>query len=110
SIFPELPTGLGYEEDSLNLTKLGFIAKNNSFGYLYQLPLTKDMVQQLRQKNFILSINKKKERIEHVQLEDGRALDYPMYYPIDYPTKWTRDTYGPIWIPKRGATITFDKD
>ena len=24
---------------------------------------------------------------------------------MDYKTGWTRDNYGPIWIPKRGATI-----
>ena len=28
-----------------------------------------------------------------------------MYYPVDYDNGWTRDNYGPIWIPKRGATI-----
>ena len=26
-------------------------------------------------------------------------------YPVDYETGWTRDNYGPIWIPQRGATI-----
>ena len=26
-------------------------------------------------------------------------------YPLGYETGWTRDNYGPIWIPKRGATI-----
>lgn len=26
-------------------------------------------------------------------------------YPVDYQTGWTRDNYGPIWIPTKGATI-----
>ena len=26
-------------------------------------------------------------------------------YPLDAVTGWTRDNYGPIWIPKKGATI-----
>lgn len=26
-------------------------------------------------------------------------------YPVDYQTGWTRDNYGPIWIPRKGATI-----
>ncbi|MDR1555913.1 MAG: signal peptidase I [Tannerellaceae bacterium] len=26
-------------------------------------------------------------------------------YPVDYQTGWTRDNYGPIWIPSKGATI-----
>ena len=27
-------------------------------------------------------------------------------YPQNLYTKWTRDNYGPIWIPQKGATIT----
>ncbi|MDR2913217.1 MAG: S26 family signal peptidase [Tannerella sp.] len=30
-------------------------------------------------------------------------------YPIDYELGWTRDNYGPIWIPKKGATITLNE-
>ena len=30
-------------------------------------------------------------------------------YPVDYKTGWTRDNYGPIWIPKKGATIKLDE-
>jgi signal peptidase I len=26
-------------------------------------------------------------------------------YPVDYHTGWTRDNYGPLWIPAKGATI-----
>jgi signal peptidase I len=26
-------------------------------------------------------------------------------YPVDYHTGWTRDNYGPIWIPAKGSTI-----
>jgi signal peptidase I len=29
-------------------------------------------------------------------------------YPIGYEAGWTRDNYGPIWIPKRGETIPLD--
>ena len=28
-----------------------------------------------------------------------------MLYPLDAATGWTRDNYGPIWIPKKGATV-----
>lgn len=31
-------------------------------------------------------------------------------YPQNLYTKWTRDNYGPIWIPEKGATITLTKD
>lgn len=26
-------------------------------------------------------------------------------YPVGYETGWTRDNFGPLWIPKKGATI-----
>ena len=31
-------------------------------------------------------------------------------YPQNLYTKWTRDNYGPVWIPEKGATITLNKD
>ncbi|MDR0393927.1 MAG: signal peptidase I [Tannerella sp.] len=30
-------------------------------------------------------------------------------YPFDYDTGWTRDNYGPVWIPKKGATIELNR-
>jgi signal peptidase I len=30
-------------------------------------------------------------------------------YPVDYNTGWTRDNYGPLWIPKKGATIELNE-
>ncbi|MBR6466322.1 MAG: S26 family signal peptidase [Bacteroidales bacterium] len=38
--------------------------------------------------------------------------DYPdsplMLFPFDTLRRWTRDNYGPIWIPQAGATVTLD--
>ena len=31
-------------------------------------------------------------------------------YPLNGATGWTRDNYGPIWIPKRGATLKLSLD
>jgi signal peptidase I len=63
------------------------------------MPMTDEMVEKMRAKPFVLVIIKEKE-------QPGAGY----YYPLDYETGWTRDTYGPLWIPKKGATITFDKD
>jgi len=30
-------------------------------------------------------------------------------YPTGYRTGWTRDNFGPIWIPKKGETIRLDE-
>jgi signal peptidase I len=101
-----------FTADSLQLTQIGFVAKGQNFGLVYTLPLTKKMVKSLKSKPFILNVFKIKERVEtNYQLSNGKVLDaYPFYYPIDYKTGWTRDAYGPLWIPKKGTTITFDKD
>jgi len=115
-----LPENIKFTTDSIYLVReYGFVAKDNSFGIAYSLPLTKKMVETLKSKPFVLSIVKGKEIIEKMNTERGEqlvALDFPFlysssyYYPIDYDTKWTRDNYGPLWIPKKGATITFDTD
>ena len=31
-------------------------------------------------------------------------------YPLNKPTGWTTADYGPLWIPKRGATLKLDLD
>lgn len=59
---------------------------------LYYLPLTQKAVETARKLPIV-----KKVTIE----PDPKG----MYYPVDYPTGWSRDNYGPLWIPKKGATI-----
>jgi signal peptidase I len=43
--------------------------------------------------------------IEHVSGDDAGGL-----YPVNKPTGWTTDNYGPIWIPKKGETIDLNLD
>ena len=105
-----LSADIKFSADSLQLTQLGFVAKGKTFGLVYTLPLTKKMVETFKSKPFIINVFKEKERIERSETADGKIIDYPFYYPIDYPTRWTRDSYGPLWIPKKGETILFDKD
>ncbi len=31
-----------------------------------------------------------------------------LLYPLNAITGWTRDNYGPVWIPKKGATVKLD--
>ncbi|MGI6232667.1 MAG: signal peptidase I [Prevotella sp.] len=31
-------------------------------------------------------------------------------YPLNAVTGWTRDNYGPVWIPKKGATVKLTMD
>ena len=75
-------------------------ARNGNNGRLYfSIPMTAAMLEEMKAKPFVWDIIKEREL---------PGSNY--YYPLDYDSKWTRDTYGPLWIPERGATITFDTD
>lgn len=105
-----LDPAVKFRSDSLYLTQLGFKSSGKNFGKVYLLPLTKDMIKAFNAKPFIKSIVKQEERIDKIDVGNGKIIDYPFYYPINYSTRWTRDTYGPLWIPKKGETIKFDTD
>lgn len=84
--------------DSTQFEAMGFVRKNGKLGLAYQLPLTKAMIAAFKAKPYVVSVIKDK-------------VDYGMYYPITIKNKsWGRSNYGPIWIPRKGATLRFDKD
>lgn len=69
------------------------------FGPAYELPLTEDGAQLVKQMPFIRQIQKVETQ------PDSSGLNvFP--YSSDY--HWSRDNYGPIWMPKKGVTITLD--
>ncbi len=65
----------------------------------YDLPLTKKMLE-------TLSANKK--LVSHIVMEPEMFTG--QMYPLNLYTKWDRNNYGPIWIPKKGATIKLTED
>lgn len=86
--------------DSLSLASINLQSRKGNNGRVYfNIPLTGEMIAELKAKPFVWDIVKEKER---------PGMGY--YYPLDYDSEWTRDTFGPLWIPKKGATITFDSD
>ena len=63
----------------------------NTQGYM---PLTNHAVEELK---------KLPDIVESVELnKDANDLDI---YPLNGNMHWTRDNYGPIWIPKKGESI-----
>ena len=67
------------------------MASLSQYGYL---PLTKRAV---------MALAKRKDLVASIKLNtDAQTGDL---YPLDGYTGWTRDNYGPIWIPKKGATV-----
>ena len=86
--------------DSLSMAKMGLRIEGDKKGKLYYgIPMTDKMLSELKAKPFVWSVIKETE-------PKGSGL----YYPLDYQQDWTRDTFGPMWIPKKGATINFDTD
>src|SRR5574344_28478 len=68
------------------------------------LALTQDELIKLRGLGNIVEI---RENI------DVYPPDYPdsplMLFPFEESFRWTRDNYGPLWIPQKGTTVTLTK-
>ncbi len=63
----------------------------NTTGYM---PMTKHAVEELK---------KRKDMVESIELNtEASELDI---YPLNGNLHWTRDNYGPIWIPKKGESM-----
>ena len=81
--------GLSYEDLSMYYPKES----------VYNMPLTeKSKRTLLKYKNLVTAI-------EPVPGDNAGGL-----YPINKVTDWTTDNYGPIWIPKKGESITLTLD
>ena len=62
---------------------------------LYVLPLTEEMLTNLKSKTWV-------QAIQRFQPDDGESLST---YPVGVDYGWTHANYGPIWIPKKGAKV-----
>lgn len=68
----------------------------NQSGYM---PLTKRAVQYLSKRN---------DLVQSIKLNTDAQPGG--LYPLDEWTGWTVDNYGPVWIPKKGATVKLTMD
>ena len=69
------------------------------FNPVYHFPMTQKA----------LETAKKLPIIKQVIIEPD-SFGGATYFPVDYPTGWSRDYYGPLWIPKKGATIPLTEE
>ena len=74
---------------------------NGALAPVYDLPLTKAMLATLRGNTKLVS---------HIVMEPEQNTGMSDFYPLNLYTDWDRNNYGPIWIPKRGATIRLTDD
>ncbi len=75
------------------------ISQHNPEGTLYWIPLTKKAYNGLKALTGLVS---------EIKLDE--AADSEGLYPLDLYKNWTRDNYGPLWIPQRGKTIRLTED
>ena len=94
----------GNKINSVNLDKLGLNVKELWFhpglpGYP-EMPLTAEMLEKVKTYPNVISVE---------QNIDVWPADYPdsdqTIFPFSSDFKWTRDNFGPLWIPEKGATV-----
>ena len=72
----------------------------NSYNPVYLIPLTNDALQKLKNSGWARSI----------RIDPGNIFgEDDNIYPYNSSLGWTRDNYGPIWIPRKGATIELNE-
>jgi signal peptidase I len=78
------------------LSVLGFTPnQSGAYNPIYRMPLTQEAY----------NIIKKMPSVRRVVIEPSSVGDV---YPLGFETGWSRDNYGPLWIPRKGATIALD--
>ncbi|MBQ0121089.1 MAG: signal peptidase I [Bacteroidales bacterium] len=80
--------------------ELGVSVDDRGFnGQFYELPLTKDMVAQLKSYPWVKTV----ERItdQHLDVTTENVISFP----VGQNYGWTHNNMGRIWIPKKGKTL-----
>ena len=67
------------------------------------MPLTKDMKENVESFTNVLSVTPNIDRYPP-DYDDS----YLTIFPFSENFQWTRDNYGPVWIPKKGVTVKLD--
>ena len=99
----------GQRINSKNLERLGIntgeLWYNPEMPGYPAMPLTARMLETVKGFPNVVSVE------ENI---DVYPPDYPDSYLTIFPFsenfRWTRDNYGPIWIPEKGATVTLTAD
>lgn len=64
------------------------------------IPLTMKAVEQIRNLSAVTSVE------ENIQKKGDPSSDnFLLIFPFDRNFDWTRDNFGPLWIPSKGATV-----
>ena len=96
----EMGSDSSWENELLSMG-LNTRMQNGRLAPTYNLPLTKQM---------LATLQANKKLVSKIVMEPERENFIGELYPLNLYTKWNRNNYGPIWIPKKGATIKLNED
>ena len=96
----EMGSDQSWENELLSMG-LNTRQQNGRLTPTYNLPLTKEMLEKLQAN---------KRLVSKIVMEPERENFVGQLFPLNLYTRWTRNDYGPIWIPKKGATIQLNED
>ena len=86
-------------EEKLGVMSIGLtVNPNGDVPPIYQLPLTKEMRETMKKMSWIINI---------IPIPTQEMINV---YPISHDYGWTRADYGPIWIPKKGESLSLSLD
>lgn len=75
--------------------------------FIYQLPLTKTMYETLKLNTALISHIIQEPATS--EIADARYQSL-LIYPLNGYTKWDKNQYGPVWVPKKGGSIDLTLD
>ena len=85
------------EKAGLNLKELWYYPELPGYP---EMPLTSEMLEKVKSYPNVVSVTRN---------IDSYPPDYPdsdlTIFPFSADYKWTRDNFGPLWIPEKGATV-----
>ncbi|MFI3296347.1 MAG: S26 family signal peptidase [bacterium] len=83
------------------LSRIGMTPQNSgNWGAIYIMAMTEEVLAKVEQMPMV-----KQVKIERVLPEMHSPI-----YPLAYTYKWSRDNYGPLWVPAKGASIELTED
>ena len=67
------------------------------------MPLTAEAAERMKGLSAVVSVS------QNIQAKGSPDSDnYMLIFPFDPALDWTRDNYGPLWIPEKGAEVRLD--
>ncbi|HOU73606.1 MAG TPA: signal peptidase I [Tenuifilum sp.] len=87
-----------FEEMGIARSDINYNAQES----VYILPLTEEMLERFKTFSNVTEITRNENT-------DSTVM-WKLIFPHDPRYKWNEDNFGPLWIPKKGATVTLTTD